>query len=65
MYGQLPSYVLANATTFDIMVANALAEYEHKQLNPNKLTSDLTQEEMVAMLNSVRSENDTKITKKS
>jgi hypothetical protein len=54
MYGQLPSYILANGTHYDIIVANALAEYEQRQMHPSELARDLTQEDMLSMINSVR-----------
>jgi len=59
MYGQLPSYVLANGTTFDLLVADALAEYEQKLANPGYTsnTHNLSQEEMMNMINSVRNKN--------
>ena len=57
MFGQLPSYVLANATSFDIIVANALAEHEHRQANPDQQTTpELSQEEMLEMIRLARSE---------
>jgi hypothetical protein len=56
MFGQLPSYVLANGSVFDIMVANTLAEYENNILNGNnqKPTPQLSQEEMMNMIKAVR-----------
>lgn len=65
MYGQLPSYVLENATMFDLMVANALAEYESNLLSGNKPVPDLSQEQMMEMIKNARGDNDKKTTTKS
>ena len=57
MYGQLPSQVEANATTFDIMVYDVMMSWEEHQRNQaeGKLeTPKLTQEEMMAMIEKVR-----------
>jgi hypothetical protein len=57
MYGQLPSYIQANATTFDIMVYDVMMSWEEHQRNQaeGKLeTPKLTQEEMMAMIEKVR-----------
>jgi hypothetical protein len=57
MYGQLPSYVEANATTFDIMVYDVMMSWEEHQRNQaeGKLdTPKLSQEQMTAMLEKVR-----------
>lgn len=58
MFGQLPSHILANGTMFDIMVANTLAEYENKLMNPNGSSSvpEPSQEEMMNMIKAVRGE---------
>jgi hypothetical protein len=57
MYGQLPSYIEANATTFDIMVYDVMMSWEEHQRNQaeGKLdTPKLSQEQMTAMLEKVR-----------
>lgn len=59
MFGQLPSQVLANGTMFDIQVANTLAEWENRMISGNnagekKLTPQMSQEEMMAMLKAVK-----------
>lgn len=55
MYGQLPSYVLDHGTTFDILVANTLAEYENSLLNSGgKPVPHLSQDEMMDMIKAVR-----------
>ena len=57
MYGVLPSYVQANATTFDIMVYDVMMSWEEHQQDQaeGKLTTPkLTQEQMMAMLNNVK-----------
>jgi hypothetical protein len=63
MFGQLPSYILANATSFDIVVTNALAEYENSLANPDqKSVPELSQEEMLEMIRQTRSDNGVKST---
>lgn len=57
MYGQLPSTVLAHATTYDMMVTDALLSWEQEQYNKSQgklSTPNLSQEEMQAMLDRVR-----------
>ena len=57
MYGQLPSYVRANATTYDMLVTNTVLSWEHEQYEKasGKLpTPQLSVEEMKAMLDSVK-----------
>lgn len=57
MYGQLPSYVKDHATTYDMLVTDALLSWEQEQYNKaqGKLsTPNLSQEEMQAMLDRVR-----------
>jgi hypothetical protein len=57
-FGQLPSYVLANGTMFDISVANALAEFEKKAMDPNyKPAPNLNEEQMKEMLKRTREAN--------
>lgn len=58
-FGQLPSYVMANGTTFDILVANALADWENKVMNGETTKPaghNLSQQEMMNMIKAVRSE---------
>lgn len=59
-YGQLPSYVRANATTFDIMVMDATMTWEEFQQNKasGKLQKppELSQEELKKILNETRIE---------
>lgn len=57
MYGQLPSYVMANATTYDMLVTDALLSWEHEQYEKAQgkvPTPNLSQEEMRAMLDKVK-----------
>lgn len=56
MFGQLPSHIIANGTTFDMLVANTLAEYEYDLMNPDQKpkTPELSQEEMMNMIKSVK-----------
>ncbi|CAB5225849.1 hypothetical protein UFOVP758_25 [uncultured Caudovirales phage] len=57
MYGQLPSYVQANATTYDIKVMDVMLSWEQKQQDERdgKLpTPKLSQEQMKSMIESVR-----------
>ena len=63
MYGQLPSYVLAHGTTYDMLVTDALLSWENEQYNKAQgkiSTPKLTQEEMTAMLNGVKKNKPTK-----
>jgi hypothetical protein len=63
MYGQLPSVVLNHATTYDMLVTDALLSWENEQYEraQGKVpTPNLSQEEMKSMLARVkksRSEN--------
>lgn len=50
MYGQLPSNVLQNGTLYDIVVSNALAEWE----NQSKSSPNLSQDEMIEMIKRVK-----------
>ena len=53
MYGQLPSYVKANATTYDMLVTDALLSWENEQYERAQGRTpvpNLTKEEMLAML---------------
>jgi hypothetical protein len=57
LYGQLPSYVRANATTYDMLVTNALQSWEKEQYDKasGKLsTPQLSTEEMKSMLDRVK-----------
>jgi hypothetical protein len=57
MYGQLPSYVRDNATIYDIMVTNTLLAWENEQYekaNGKQSVPELSQDEMLAMIKSVR-----------
>lgn len=57
MYGQLPSHVKANATTYDIKVMDVMLSWEQKQQDERdgKLpTPKLSQEQMKNMIESVR-----------
>lgn len=59
MYGQLPSYVKSNATTFDIIVTNTLLAWEKEQYDKasgKPITPNLSTDEMQAMINRVRKE---------
>lgn len=64
MYGQLPSQVEANATTFDIMVYDVMMSWEEHQRNQSegKLeTPKLSQEQMMAMMNKVKNKDKEKL----
>lgn len=53
MYGQLPSYVKANATTYDLMVMETVLSWEKKtydQANGVKEAPKLSQEQMRKMM---------------
>lgn len=59
MYGQLPSYVKANATTYDLMVMDTVLSWENKKYNESqgiKSVPKLSQAQMMAMIEKVRSE---------
>jgi hypothetical protein len=59
MYGQLPSYVKANATTFDVMVMDVMLSWENQKLDESqgkKPIPKLSQKQMMDMLNKARSE---------
>ena len=52
-YGVLPSHVLQNATTYDLMIADVMStweEYQYKKASGKPVTPHLTQEQMLAML---------------
>lgn len=58
-YHQLPSVVLANATTFDLYVMDIGVRYEHIQQQKSQGTyvepiPQLTQEEMKAMIAGIK-----------
>ena len=57
MYGQLPSYVLANATTYDMLVTDTVLSWEREQYNKasgKTSTPQLSVEEMQAMVAGVK-----------
>lgn len=57
MYGQLPSYVLANATTYDMLVTDTVLSWEREQYNKasgKTTTPQLSVEEMQAMVAGVK-----------
>ena len=59
MYGQLPTYVRTNATTYDIKVMDVMLSWEQKQQDQRdgKLsTPKLSQQQMLDMLKQARSE---------
>lgn len=43
-YGLLPSQVLANATTFDLMVTDVLVTWENHKQNPNDVDQYKTED---------------------
>ena len=56
-YGQLPSYVLANATSYDLKVFDTINAWEAKKHSKEpgiKPAPNLTQEQMRAMIDSVK-----------
>ena len=60
MYGQLPSYVKANATTYDMMVTDAVLSWEKEQYDKAQGKTpvpNLSQDEMKAMLERVKAKN--------
>lgn len=59
MYGQLPSYVKANATTYDLMVMDTVLSWENQKYNESqgiKTVPKLSQEQMMEMIRQARSE---------
>lgn len=57
MYGQLPSYVKANATVYDMRVTQTLLAWERQQYEKAQgkpPTPNLTQEQMKQMIAKVR-----------
>ena len=59
MYGQLPSYIQANATTFDIMVYDVMMsweEHQQKQAEGKNSAPELSQEQMFAAIERVKKE---------
>jgi hypothetical protein len=60
-YGILPSQALKLGTTVDIRCAIVAIEYENylnsKVKDGNKPSSNLSQEQLVAMMNNVRNQN--------
>ncbi|CAB4178785.1 hypothetical protein UFOVP1634_12 [uncultured Caudovirales phage] len=61
-YGQLPSQVRDNATTYDIKVTETLVAWENKlheeATTGRPVASKLTQDQMVAMLAKVKKDKD-------
>ena len=56
-YGILPSVVLANATTYDLMIADVMSTWEEHQYNkamgkPN--IPDLTDDELMTLFNKAK-----------
>jgi hypothetical protein len=69
MYGQLPSTVRDNATTYDLSVANVLISWENQQQDrannraavPNAPQAPhLSQKELMAMIKNTRKDTDDK-----
>lgn len=58
MYGQLPSVVKANATTYDLMVANVTTSWENQKIDElngkPKPPPKMSREQMEEMIKSVR-----------
>lgn len=57
-YGILPSMVLQNATTYDLMIADVMSsweDYHYKKLSGKNPVPDFTQDELVNMLNKAKS----------
>jgi hypothetical protein len=57
MYGVLPSDVKTRATTYDMLVTDALLSWEHEQYEKaqgKSSTPNLSQEEMKAMIKNVK-----------
>lgn len=56
-YGLLPSEVLTRADTLDVYILNTVVTYQHQQAEANgeKPVPKLTQKEMQAMIDRVRS----------
>lgn len=57
MYGQLPSTVNANATTFDIMVMDVMLSWEKQEYDKAagvKTAPEYSQADLQAMINRVR-----------
>jgi hypothetical protein len=55
MYNQLPSTVLREATTFDIMVADVYSTWERSRENPAD-TEHYKQEDLMDIMKSARGE---------
>jgi hypothetical protein len=60
-YGKLPSEVIESGSSIDLQIANLAVHYEnylhkkHQDKADGKITPNLSQEEMQAMLDKVRS----------
>lgn len=59
-YGQLPSYVKANATTYDVKVMDLMLSWEEQNRQERegvRPSPKLTQEQMIAMIERTRKSN--------
>ncbi len=57
MYGQLPSYVKANATTYDMLVTEAVLTWEKEQYDKaagKPVAPKLSIEDMMTMMKNAR-----------
>lgn len=57
LYGQLPSYVQANATTYDIQIMDLMLSWEqqqHDEASGKKTKPKLSVEQMQSMVDSVK-----------
>lgn len=53
-YGMLPSFVLENANTYDLMIADVMSSWEEYQYNKamgKNPTPNLTQDELLTIFN--------------
>ena len=56
-YGILPSMVVANATTYDLMIADVMSTWEEYQYNKamgKNTTPDLTTDELMTLFNKAK-----------
>lgn len=61
LYGQLPSYIRDNATTFDMLVTNTMLAWEKEQydkVSGKSSTPELSQEQMKAMIKAAKERNE-------
>jgi hypothetical protein len=59
-YGQLPHQIRENASIYDLMVTNVLVSWENRkidELTGNKKVPDMSQDEMMAILNKAKQGN--------